>query len=614
MLLETNSMENTVPHEDKTYRDFYPDLNPLITLELHKVDDSEDPAHANYNAVPKPSFKIIEKSYSKKVADIPSFARYVEATEDELADRIEYDLDEQDKIWLEEKKKKGLDIDWDYFEFVMDHLEKDWFDLVKDIPKTLKEDIQYPEDIACAICDDNEAENSNAIVFCDGCNLAVHQDCYGVPFIPEGQWLCRKCMLSPEHPVKCVLCPTPGGAFKQTTSSKWVHLHCAMWIPECGIQNLVYMEPIEGVENIPKNRWKLLCYICHKRYGAPIQCSSKHCFVPFHPSCARKAKLYMKMRGISDSAQFKAYCDRHTPKEYRDKVDVDYHLQVAVDELSRTVFELDFDIDALQSEKKQAREPVKRLSLSAPIIPAKILKDVIDYPCDYAPKKRSEITIAIAKYWSLKKESRRGAALLKRLHLEPWTATASANKEEEEQKAHKYELLSQIRKDLEKARLLLDIVRKRERQKLRIYKQQLELFEYCSFPLNKILAPILEKCKAYDKFNIFAEPVDTEAVKDYLNYIKSPMDFQTMTEKLESHQYKNLADFQQDISLICENCKLYNRPETIFFKQAAKLENYYASLIPEIYHQAKLYGVDLESGWWSTSPIGKQVLEGFSYK
>jgi origin recognition complex subunit 4 len=49
------------------------------------------------------------------------------------------------------------------------------------------------EDVACAICSGVESEEPNEIIFCDKCDLAVHQECYRVPVIPEGEWQCRDC-------------------------------------------------------------------------------------------------------------------------------------------------------------------------------------------------------------------------------------------------------------------------------------------------------------------------------------------------------------------------------------------------------------------------------------
>ena len=133
--------------------------------------------------------------------------------------RVEYDMDEQDDMWLEKLngQRKSTDLDpitREIFEITITKIEKEWHALEKRIPKPNPKPPQThrprsssaaavngephsgeEQDSKCAICDDGDCENTNAIVFCDGCDLAVHQECYGVPFIPEGQWLCRKCQL-----------------------------------------------------------------------------------------------------------------------------------------------------------------------------------------------------------------------------------------------------------------------------------------------------------------------------------------------------------------------------------------------------------------------------------
>lgn len=133
--------------------------------------------------------------------------------------RVEYDMDEQDDKWLDMynagRKAAGIEsIQREIFEITITKIEKEWHNLEKRIPKPNPKPPQThrprsssaaavngeaqageEQDSKCAICDDGDCENTNAIVFCDGCDLAVHQECYGVPFIPEGQWLCRKCQL-----------------------------------------------------------------------------------------------------------------------------------------------------------------------------------------------------------------------------------------------------------------------------------------------------------------------------------------------------------------------------------------------------------------------------------
>ncbi|KAJ3852481.1 bromodomain and PHD finger-containing protein 3 [Lentinula lateritia] len=512
------------------------------------------------------------------------YIRHIEPLEAELARQVEYDMDEQDKEWLDnlnaERRKEQMDkISYETFEIIMDRLEKEWFDLTKNIPKA---DFAMPsEDSTCAICDDSEGENSNAIVFCDGCNLAVHQDCYGVPYIPEGQWLCRKCTVSPENPVTCILCPNEGGAFKQTVNGEWVHLLCAIWVPETRVANEVFMEPVIGVDKISKQRWKLKCSICDIREGACIQCAKTSCFLAFHATCARNEKLLLPMKSTqAESVTLTCYCDKHLPKEQQEAREA--ALAAEADE--------DDEDEKNHSSKgsKSARAYAKTYKPGPPLVPAIIVDRITQYISKVNLRKRSDFLLMVCKYWSLKREARRGAPLLKRLHLEPWTAIATAagngKLKSEEERGLKLGQLRQLEQDLEKLRELSALTWKRESRKL----QQMEIIQdiltQTVYPHEPRLRLAFERITGYDKHDYFKNPVNKMDVPDYFDVITQPMCWSMIDLKLDRHEYWDIKDFKNDIELVLINATTYNKAGSPFYKVAQKIQNSAKPILQELEH------------------------------
>ncbi|GAN06834.1 conserved hypothetical protein [Mucor ambiguus] len=668
------------PREELSYKEFFPDLDIREPLAIIKVPESSfkqgghhtpsaptpgSPSIDEYETasegessstavattttttaiplhkLPAPSYQKIklpkQKNKKEETSAVQTFHRpenhYIrytelliapEPSESELFATIEYDMDEQDEVWLqiynkERRKENSGQISGELFEAIIDQLEKEWFNLIKHLPKKTAEDPILPEDSKCAVCDDGECENSNAIVFCDGCNLAVHQDCYGIPYIPEGQWLCRKCMVSPENPVSCIFCPGEGGAFKQTTTNQWGHLLCAVWIPEVSLSNSVYMEPIDNIESVPKSRWKLSCYICRRRHGACIQCDNKHCFVAFHVTCARWARLCMRMKlhGTHyDGVVLKAYCDRHTPRDYKETVDVDANLAAAqqwfvnhkhgmprrryVDEEEDDPY--DYNVQQQKTKllptSKAARAHQHQYTAGAPIAPEYVLDKLENLPCvrQAKIKKKSNLIASVCRYWSLKRESRRGAPLLKRLHLEPWTASSSELKQSEVEKAQKASSMMSLRADLEKVRMLTEQVQKRERHKLDRVRKQKAYLEMILYPVEFIVHPILRQLMAMDKKEFFKYPVPLDLAPDYYQVIEEPMSFSEIQEKLALHQYSTVDEFEYDLNLIWKNCLFYNKKETLYYKLAQKLQKQAEALLVEAHQDFKALQIRNESG------------------
>ncbi|KGG50224.1 hypothetical protein DI09_7p30 [Mitosporidium daphniae] len=540
------------------------------------------------------------------------------------------------------------------FEAAIDAFEKEWHSLIN--PLILKEEFntEVSDDSCCDVCGSPDASNANAIIFCDRCDMAVHQECYGVPSIPEGRWLCTKCGLIPNSIVNCTLCPHYEGAIKPTDDGGWAHIACAHYIEETGFSNETYLEPITGISQISPARLKLKCFLCKIKHGAPIQCSSKHCNVSFHVRCAQLANLSM------DYMHKRTYCPRHTPNGQKDRTFNGIELNAQgtmptepIQTVNHQYFvPKGFKVEGASSEtlptlvpniaeknEQPNSEPIK-ISQMPPVSPEVIFSrirngepwkhDSNKFPWKKVSTESSHqfehFLRSVARYWSLKRDFK-GVSLIRRLYLENSSPSSSLSEDVLEEITQR---LRGVRFQLEMIRSLVELNKRLFELKLKDLQQIGRISNLLRVPTYHEQKDVLQKLKSIDKQKYFREPVSVEYAPDYLDIIENPMDFATIEFKLTTGKYLQKAQllipstskdsvhqqissaawelFKKDFDLICFNATTYNGPKTRWYKAAQNLNALGTPLI-EQRQKASLCFLK-EAIDWMQSPISEylQVL------
>ena len=119
-------------------------------------------------------------------------------------------------------------------------------------------------------------------------------------------WFCEPCMAGVKSP-HCEVCPRVGGIYKETDVGNWIHLVCALYIPQISffdqdrITKATLFELNYQVDRLlmrkstncvfPQHWGKRHCTLCKDvklaRTGLCIECDAGMCRQYFHVSCAQ---------------------------------------------------------------------------------------------------------------------------------------------------------------------------------------------------------------------------------------------------------------------------------------------------------------------------------------
>lgn len=93
--------------------------------------------------------------------------------------------------------------------------------------------------------------------------------------------------------------------------------------------------------------------------------------------------------------------------------------------------------------------------------------------------------------------------------------------------------------------------------------------------LHRFLSEIQDHKQAWP----FLHPVNPREVPDYDVLITEPMDLSTVEGKLEHDQYPTPNDIMKDLKLMFNNCKVFNKKSTVYYKCAVGLEKHIWNVI-----------------------------------
>ncbi|CAO2642927.1 E3 ubiquitin-protein ligase Jade-2 [Lemmus lemmus] len=412
---------------------------------------------AGAEAIPEPVVRLLPPLKGTPTQVSPDSPTLGEGTHPDWPGGSRYDLDEIDAYWLELlnselKEMERPELDELTLERVLEELETLCHQNMAQAIETQEGlGIEYDEDVVCDVCRSPEGEDGNEMVFCDKCNVCVHQACYGILKVPTGSWLCRTCALGVQP--KCLLCPKRGGALKPTRSgTKWVHVSCALWIPEVSIGCPEKMEPITKISHIPASRWALSCSLCKECTGTCIQCSMPSCITAFHVTCAFDRGLEMRtILADNDEVKFKSLCQEHSDGGPRNEPTSEpVEPSQAVEDLEKVT---------LRKQRLQQLEE----NFYALVEPAEVAErlDLAEALVDF-----------IYQYWKLKRRANGNQPL-----LTPKTDEVDNLAQQEQDVLYRrLKLFTHLRQDLERVRNLCYMVTRRERTKHTICKLQEQIF------------------------------------------------------------------------------------------------------------------------------------------